>query len=216
MGTASIAAQAGELLDSTKVHVAFRTVEEMNLMGGVSVVDMEKLTEKDYSTYSLSDMQAFVDGYNGELWNQGSPLVLVDGVPRDANNVLPTEIAQITFMKSAQAIVLYGSRGAHGVILITTKRGIDNGLQVSVRGNAQLFVPKSYPKYLGSAEYATLYNEALRNDNPDNYIPAFSDEEIYHYAAGTNPFRYPDTNFFSDDYLKKNYMRYDATAEFRG
>lgn len=205
--------KAGELLDSTKVHVAFRTVEDMNLLGGVSVVDVEKLTEKDYSTYSLSDMQSLVGGYNGELWNQGDALVLVDGVPRAANNILPSEIAQITFLKSAQAVVLYGSRGAHGVILITTKRGNDEGLQVSVRGNAQLFVPKSYPKYLGSAEYATLYNEALKNDGLE---PAFSQEDIYHYSAGTNPFRYPDTNFFSEDYIKKNYMRYDATAEFRG
>lgn len=206
-------ANADELLDSTKVHVAFRTVDKMDLLGGVSEVDMEKLIEKDYSTYSLNDMQSFVGGYNGQLWNQGEVLVLVDGVPRDANNILPSEIAQITFMKGAQAVVLYGSRGAHGVILITTKRGNDKGLQVSVRGNAQLFVPKSYPKYLGSAEYATLYNEALANDG---LSPAFSQEDIYNYSAGTNPFRYPDVNFFSNDYLKKNYMRYDGTAEFRG
>ena len=207
-------ALADELLDSTKVNVAFRTVEDMNLLGGVSAVNVEKLAEKDYTTYSLSEMQALVGGYNGQLWNQGEALVLVDGVPRDANNVLPSEIAQITFMKSAQAVVLYGSRGAHGVILITTKRGNGQGLQVSVRGNAQLFVPKSYPKYLGSAEYATLYNEALANDGITT--PAFTQEDIYNYSAKTNPFRYPDINFFSEDYLKKNYMRYDATAEFRG
>lgn len=207
-------ALADELLDSTKVNVAFRTVEDMNLLGGVSAVNVEKLAEKDYTTYSLSEMQALVGGYNGQLWNQGEALVLVDGVPRDANNILPSEIAQITFMKSAQAVVLYGSRGAHGVILITTKRGNEQGLQVSVRGNAQLFVPKSYPKYLGSAEYATLYNEALANDGIKT--PAFTQEDIYNYSAKTNPFRYPDINFFSEDYLKKNYMRYDATAEFRG
>lgn len=186
MGAASSGAE--ELLDSTKVHVAFRTVDKMNLLGGVSAVDMEKIIEKDYSTYSLSDMQSFVGGYNGELWNQGEVLVLVDGVPRDANNILPSEIAQITFMKSAQAVVLYGSRGAHGVILITTKRGIDSGLQVSVRGNAQLYVPKSYPKYLNSAEYATLYNEALANDG---LAPAFSQEDIYNYSAAQTPSAIP-------------------------
>ncbi|MDE5751708.1 MAG: TonB-dependent receptor plug domain-containing protein, partial [Duncaniella sp.] len=206
--------QADELLDSTKVHVAFRTVEDKNLLGGVSAVDVEKLMEKDYSTYSLSDMQALVGGYNGQLWNQGDVLVLVDGVPRDANNILPSEIAQISFLKGAQAVVLYGSRGAHGVILITTKRGNEKNLQVSVRGNAQLFVPKSYPKYLGSADYAKLYNEALANDGID--VPAFSQEDIYNYSIGNNPFRYPDINFFSSDYLKKSYMRYDANAEFRG
>lgn len=207
------AAMAQEVADTAKVNVAFRAVEERDLLGGVSAVDVEALTEKDYATYSLSNMSSLVGGYNGQLWNQGEVLVLVDGVPRDANNVVPTEIAQITFMKGAQAVVLYGSRAAHGVINITTKRGKAEPLRVSVRANAQLFVPKRYPKYLGSAEYATLYNEALANDGLD---PAFTDEEIYYYSTGENPYRYPNTNFFSKDYLKKNYMRYDATAEFRG
>ena len=70
-------ALADELLDSTKVNVAFRTVEDMNLLGGVSAVNVEKLAEKDYTTYSLSEMQALVGGYNGQLWNQGEALVLV-------------------------------------------------------------------------------------------------------------------------------------------
>ncbi len=205
---------AEEASDSTKVHIAFRTVEEKNLMGGVQSVDVEKLNEKRYSTYSLQDMQAYVGGYNGQLWNQGEALVLVDGVPRDATNVLPSEIAQITFLKSAQAVVLYGPRAAKGAILITTKRGTNsNGLEVSVHGNASLFVPKSYPEYLGSAEYMTLYNEARINDGLD---AAFTQEDIYHYSTGSNPYRYPNTNFFSSDYLKKNYWRYEGTAEFRG
>lgn len=210
---ATVAAGAQTLPDSAKVNVAFRSVEQSELMGGVSAVDLEALTEKDYSTYSLDNMQAFVGGYDGQLWNMGEALVLVDGVPRDANNILPTEIANITFLKSAQAVVLYGSRGAKGVILITTKRGNNEGLQVSVRGNATLFVPKSYPNYLGSAEYMTLYNEALVNDGLSE---AFSKEDIYNYASGKNPYRYPNTNFFSDEFLRKNSMKYEGVAEFRG
>lgn len=210
---ATVAAGAQTLPDSAKVNVAFRSVAQSELMGGVSAVDLEALTEKDYSTYSLDNMQAFVGGYDGQLWNMGEALVLVDGVPRDANNILPTEIANITFLKSAQAVVLYGSRGAKGVILITTKRGNNEGLQVSVRGNATLFVPKSYPNYLGSAEYMTLYNEALVNDGLSE---AFSQEDIYNYASGKNPYRYPNTNFFSDEFLRKNSMKYEGVAEFRG
>lgn len=212
-GMATVAAGAQTLPDSAKVNVAFRSVAQSELMGGVSAVDLEALTEKDYSTYSLDNMQAFVGGYDGQLWNMGEALVLVDGVPRDANNILPTEIANITFLKSAQAVVLYGSRGAKGVILITTKRGNNEGLQVSVRGNATLFVPKSYPNYLGSAEYMTLYNEALVNDGLSE---AFSQEDIYNYASGKNPYRYPNTNFFSDEFLRKNSMKYEGVAEFRG
>lgn len=207
------AEDADSLARGNEVNVAFRTLNEKDLMGGVSVVDVLKLTDKNYSTYSLDDMQSMVGGYNGQLWNQGDCLVLVDGVPREAGNVMPTEIEQITFLKSAAAVVLYGSRASKGVILITTKRGRQDDLHVSVRGNTTLFVPKSYPKYLGSAEYMTLYNEARANDGLD---ATYSADQIYHTAAGTNPYRYPDVDFYSSDYLKKSYTRSDATAEFSG
>lgn len=198
---------------ASKVNVAFKTVDEEDLMGGVSTLNMVELTQKNYATYSLENMQSYIGGYTGELWNMGDCLVLVDGVPRDADNVMPTEIEQITFMKAASAVILYGSRAAKGAILITTKRGRAEGLQVSLRGNASLYVPKRYPKYLGSAEYMTLYNEALENDG---YDPVYSDEDIYNYASGKNPYRYPDINFFSSDYLRKTYQRYEGVAEFTG
>lgn len=208
--TVDVAAQ--QIADSTKVNIAFGTKAKSELMGGVSAIDMVDLTEKDYSTY-LENLQAYAGGYTGALWNQDDALVLVDGVPRDANNVLPSEIAQITFLKSASAVALYGSRAAKGAILITTKRGNIDGLKVSARGNAALFTPKEYPTYLGAAQYMSLYNEALTNDGLD---PIYSDETIYNYASGKNPYRYPSINFFSDNYLKKSYQRYEGTAEFEG
>ena len=212
---AAVAQTEKEYTDSvaSQVNVAFRTVNEADLMGGVSTVNMIEQAKKDYTTYSLDGMDALVGGYNGQLWNQGEALVLVDGVPRDANNVLPTEIEQITFLKAASAVVLYGSRAAKGVILITTKHGRNDGLNVSVRGNASLYVPKSYPKYLGSAAYMELYNEALQNDGK---AAVYSDEDIYHYASNENPYRYPNINFFDSQYIKKTYQRYDGTAEFSG
>lgn len=91
-------------------------------------------------------------------------LILVDRVPRNIDYISPTEISQITFLKGAQAVVLYGSRAAKGVIMITTKRGKSTDLQVDVRANTGFYVAKSYPEYLGSAEYMTLYNEARAND----------------------------------------------------
>jgi len=204
---------ADSLTDNEQVNVAFRSVDKKDLMSGISTVNVGELIDKNYSTYSLDNMQALTGGYNGNLWGQDGVLVLIDGVPRKADNILPTEIEQITFMKSASSVVLYGSRAAKGAILITTKRGKNDGLQIKVRGNATLNVPKSYPKYLGAAEYMTLYNEARANDGLDAY---YSDETIYNTASGKNPYRYPDINFFSDDYIKKSYNRYDATAEFSG
>jgi TonB-linked SusC/RagA family outer membrane protein len=212
---AAVAQTEQEYTDSvaSQVNVAFRTVNEADLMGGVSTVNMIEQAKKDYTTYSLDGMDALVGGYNGQLWNQGEALVLVDGVPRAANNVLPTEIEQITFLKAASAVVLYGSRAAKGVILITTKHGRNDGLNVSVRGNASLYVPKSYPKYLGSAAYMELYNEALQNDGK---AAVYSEDDIYHYASNENPYRYPNINFFDSQYIKKTYQRYDGTAEFSG
>ena len=200
------------------VNVAYRQVAKSDIIGSVAVLDYEKLTDKNYNTYSLDNMQAYVSGFNGNsFWGMDADnagyLVLIDGVPREANNVLPTEIAQVTFLKSAQAVVLYGSRASKGAILITTKRGTNDGLSVSVRANTGVAVAKAFPEYLGAAEYMTLYNEALANDGN---APLYSEQEIYNHASGLNPYRYPDINYYSSEYINKAYNRTDVTAEISG
>lgn len=218
----TMSAQTAEndtLSNDPLVNVAYRQVAQSDIMGSVAVLDYEALTEKNYNTYSLDNMQAYVSGFNGNsLWgmdgdNDQGYLVLIDGVPRDANNVLPTEIAQVTFLKSAQAVVLYGSRAAKGAILITTKRATNDGLSVSVRANTGVHVAKAFPEYLGAAEYMTLYNEALANDGN---APLYSPEEIYNHSAGLNPYRYPDINYYSSEYIKKAYNYTDVSAEISG
>lgn len=209
---------ADTLSSDPLVNVAYRQVAQSELLGSVAVLDYEKLTDKNYNTYSLDNMQAYVSGFNGNsFWGMDSDnagyLVLIDGVPRSADNVLPTEIAQITFLKSAQAVVLYGSRAAKGAILITTKRATNEGLSVSVRANTGVAVAKAFPEYLGAAEYMTLYNEALANDGN---APLYSEQEIYNHAAGLNPYRYPDINYYSSEYINKAYNRTDVTAEISG
>ena len=202
--------------DSTLVNVAFRKVAKQDIMGGVSTVNVRELTEKNYNTYSLDNMQGYVSGYNGAgMWGYTEQLVLIDGVPREANNVKPDEIESITFLKGAQAVVLYGSKAAKGAILITTKRGkVNNGLSVNVRANTGWAVAKSYPEYLGSAEYMYLYNEARANDGIST--PLYSAETIAKYASGANPYRYPDVEFYSSEFIKKSYNRTDVTAEIEG
>ena len=220
------AAQIETGQDST-VNVAFRKVAAQDVLGGVSSVNYRELMKKNYNTYSLDNLQGYVAGFNGNgMWGfEGSSdftadnvpngmLVLIDGVPRAANNVKPDEIETVTFLKGAQAVVLYGSRAAKGVVLITTKRGqVTDGLKVNVRANTGWNVAKSYPEYLGSAEYMTLYNEARANDG---LSPAYTPDEIFNFASGQNPYRYPNINFYSDDYIKKAYNRTDVTAEIEG
>ena len=200
------------------VQVAYRQVAVRDLLGSVSVVDMPELIDRNYITNSLSDMEGLVGGWNGNsLWGMDGDnaryLVLVDGIPRDADNVQPTEIAQISFMKSAAAVALYGSRAAKGVIYITTKRGQSEGINVNLRANTGFHVAKSFPEFMRSAEYMTYYNEALLNDGMD---PRYTDAEIYNYAAGVNPYRYPDVDFYAKEYLRKAYNRTDVTAEIEG
>lgn len=209
------------------VNVAFRKVAKDDVLGGVSSINYRELMKKNYNTYSLDNMQGYVAGFNGAgMWGlDGSSdfsadnvpngmLVMIDGVPRSADNVKPDEIESITFLKGAQAVVLYGSRAAKGVVLITTKRGtVTDGLKVNVRANTGWNVAKSFPEYLGSAEYMTLYNEARANDG---LAPLYSQQDIYNYASGSNPYRYPSVDFYSSDYIKKAYNRTDAAIEIEG
>lgn len=200
--------------ENNKVQVAFRKLDKKDLPGDVSVVDVASQMNLNYMTYSLENMDGWINGFNGNsMWGMGSYLLIIDGVPRDAGNVLPTEIEQISFLKGVNAVALYGSRAAKGVVYITTKRGKAGNQRINIRANAGINVPKAYPHYLGSAEYMTLYNEARRNDG---LAELYSPETIYQYASGKNPFRYPNVDYYSGEYLKNSFGRYDATAEISG
>ena len=224
-------ADGDTIVAKKKVHVAFRDMDADHLLGGISYVDMEELSKKDYTMGSLEDMYALVGGWNGNnLWgmdndrlnnndNSNMPVVIIDGVKRPSNNVLPSEIEQVTFLKGAQAVVLYGAKGAKGAILITTKRGRVNGLQFKANANTGFHVAKEFPEYLGSAEYMTLYNEALANDAlamGNKYVPKYSQQDIYNHASGLNPYRYPNVNYYSDEYIRKMYNRSEGTLEIEG
>lgn len=199
--------------DKALIPVAFREVEEKDLPAGVSNVNVGQLFEKNYTISGFEGLEAFAPGFNGNnMWGMNTSLVLIDGVPRDISDITPSEIDQITFLKSASAVALYGSRGAKGVILITTKRGVESEQKIKVRLNAGIHAPKRYASYLGSSEYMSLYNEARVNDGLSTL---YSDETIYNHL-GVDPYRYPDVDFYSSEYLKSSYERYDVNTEISG
>jgi len=202
------------LKDNKLINIAFRNVNENNLPVGVSNVDVADIFERSFTTSGFDGLEAFAPGFNGNnLWGMNSALVLVDGVPRDITSLMPSEIDQITFLKSASAVALYGSRGTKGVILVSTKRGdINSNQKINVRTNAGINTPKGFPGYLGSSEYMTLYNEARVNDGLSKL---YTDETIYNHS-GVNPYRYPSVDFYSSEYLKSSYNRYDMTSEIYG
>src|SRR5690554_4991112 len=196
-----------------KVEVAFRSIDEKDLLGGVSVIDVDEMTKKAFTSSSFAFVENLVGGINGNIWGMNEMLVVIDGMVRDANNVLPTEIEQITVLKGVSAVALYGSRAAKGVVQITTKRGKEGAPSLSIRLNTGVNVPKSYPKYLGSAEYMTYYNEARANDG---LSPSYSEAEIYRYASGENPYRYPELDMYSSDYLRSMFNVTQGIAEITG
>ena len=239
MVNAQTTADADSTVAKKKVHVAFRDKDADQLLGGISYVDMEELAKKDYTMGSLDDMMALVGGWTGgNLWGQENnstyissinktvdlldtndngnlPLVIIDGVKRPSNNVLPSEIEQITFLKGAQAVILYGSKAAKGAILITTKRSHVDGLQINANANTGFYFAKEFPEYLGSAEYMTLYNEACLNDQLATGAK-YSQQDIYNHASGLNSYRYPNVNYYSDEYIRKAYNRSEGTLEIQG
>lgn len=206
----STVAVGQEEAKSEQVNVAFRTVAAEDVLGGISSINYEEIAAKNNETNSLSNMQGYTSGFNGaSLWGMSDYLVLVDGVPRDAGSVKPEEIASVTFMKGANAVILYGSRAANGAILITTKRGKQGDIQIDVHANTGWNTIKALPKYLGSAEYMTLYNTV---------DPKYSENDIYGAYAGDQPWgEYTANNdFLSKDFIKKAFNRWEVVAEIKG
>ncbi len=119
-------------------------------------------------------------------------ITIVDGIERDMSYLAADEIETLTILKDASATAPYGIRGANGVIVVTTKRGRKGEKPtVDFKASVGISEPIKFPSYLGSADYAMLYNEAIRNDNPGvdpSKLDLFSEQTIYNFrrAKGDN------------------------------
>lgn len=139
-------------------------------------------------------------------------VVMIDGVRRDFTDITLNEVQQVTVLKGINAVALYGSQAAKGVIFITTKKGEANNRKISVRVNSGVALPTALPNYLNSADYMTLNNEARRNDGLAELYDATT---IQNYRTG-NSYRFPSVDYYSSEYLKKYLNATDANAEFSG
>jgi TonB-linked SusC/RagA family outer membrane protein len=139
---------------------------------------------------------------------------MIDGVRREFSDITLNEVEQITVLKGINAVAMYGSQAAKGIIFITSKKGQANTREVNVRVNSGIALPRALPKYLNSADYMTLYNEARRNDGLTD-VPNWDAAYIENHRTG-NPYRYPSVDYYSSDYLKKFQNATDANAEFSG
>ena len=127
------------------------------------------------------DTQIFVRGRG--TTGDNSALIIVDGVERgDISKINPNDIESINVLKDAEAAI-YGSRGANGVVMITSKRGVEGAGKVTVNANWAVQNATKVPDMLNAAQYAALSNDMLSN-NDDNTNPYWADPSLL--GAGTN------------------------------
>lgn len=134
-------------------------------------------------------------------FNGADPLVLVDGVERSFSQIDPNEVEDISILKDASATAVFGVRGANGVILVTTKRGSIGKSKISVSTSFGIQQVESYPDFVDSYTWATLYNQAQLSDGTSENQLRFSPEAIEHFKKGDQPLLYPNTNWL--DYVMK-------------
>ena len=166
-----------------------------NLAGKLSgVIGIQRSGEPGYddSNFWIRGISTFSGSNN--------PLILVDGVERDLDNVDVAEIESFSILKDASASAMYGVRGANGVIVITTKRGKIGAPQVSFHVEHSINQPTQLPKFLNAPDYMTLLNELATQDNVA--LP-FTQQQIDRTRSGYDSDLYPDVNWV--DAITKDY-----------
>ncbi|GAP73033.1 TonB-dependent receptor [Candidatus Symbiothrix dinenymphae] len=129
-----------------------------------------------------------------------SPLILVDGFESTADDLArmtPDDIESFSILKDASAAVLYGSRGANGIILVTTKSGQEGSkVKINARVDVNVTTPTQMPEMIGGVEYMQLYNQA-RVSRGKGLLGVFYDEQkIQSTMRGDNPMVYPNVDWY--------------------
>ena len=204
--------------------------KKLTLTGAVTTVDPELLRTP---TASLSNSFAGVvpgvfarqttgnPGDNvSEFWIRGvstfgagaSALVLVDGFERDLNDINPEDIETFTVLKDASTTAIYGSRGANGVLLITTKRGRDGKTRINGKVEYSYSTRTKTPEFVDGSTYARMMNEALESRNMS---PAYSDDDLYLLDNQLDPEIFPNVNWM-DLLLKDGAPTFRANVDVNG
>jgi TonB-linked SusC/RagA family outer membrane protein len=158
------------------------------------------------------DAEMYIRGVSTLNTDNSKPLVLVDGVERDYTQLDPEDIESFSILKDASATAVYGVRGANGVLLITTKRGIVGKPAITVSFQTSLQEPVRLMHYLNSFESATLRNQAYTNDG---LTPPFSESVLTHFKNHDMPYVYPDNDYIAD-FLRNSTPLYNANVNVRG
>ena len=206
------------------------TQKKVTVTGAVTTVDVSQLRTPTASiTNALAGNAACIlarqtSGQPGsnisEVWIRGSStfgaggsaLVLVDGFERDMNEINVEDIQDFSVLKDASATAIYGSRGANGVVLITTNRGKEGKTRVNAKVETSYNTRTRTPEFVDGPTYARMMNEALISRSQ---APAYSESDLKLFANGLDQDLFPNVDWMNL-ILKDGAPTYRATVDLTG
>ena len=199
-------AQEKSMLDSISIGNAYNLKAYSSLNAGTEL--FEKSPEADISNALYGQFSGLLVKNSSSTYDSNqaklklslrlhghSPLLLVDGLPRDVEDISGLEIESVTVLKDAAAAALYGVKGGNGVVMITTRRGQDSRLKVSAQYRYGVATMFRAPEFADAYTYGFMMNEARSLDG----LPAkYSDAELLALYSGQYPYAYPNVNWWNE------------------
>lgn len=215
---------------ASRVNIAYGSMDKRDVTAAVSTVNGNELSKNIHPSIDnalvgrLSGFTGFPVSYETgapaytmlirglkTTSDNNAPLLLIDNIAGDFSQLNVSEIESVTALKDAAALALYGSQGANGVILVTTKRGKSGRRVFNVNARTSLQETLGMRSYLNSYDYARMYNKAWEMDG--NSTPFYSPEQVEGYRKtvageeGANPYLYPNNDFVNDFLEKYSYQQ---------
>ena len=184
-------------VEAKELHVPATSVSNMlgSRVPGIISVTRSGEPGKDYSQFWIRGISTF--GANS------SALVLIDGIEGDLNKLDPEDIESFSILKDASATAVYGTRGANGVVLVTTRRGKAGKLRIDGKINVNYSYSPRMPEYVNAYEYASLANEAAVSRGLD---PIFNNVDMALFKNGMDPDLHPNVDWH--DVILRNHTWY--------
>lgn len=216
-------AEDSQTLEEVQI-IAYGKQSKMSVTAAISSIDTKELLKSPSGSVAnalsgavtgLSSIQPsgqpgaenpsiYIRGTGSLSDELSKPLILVDGVERSFFQMDSHEIESITVLKDAASTAVFGVRGANGVVLVTTRRGVSGKPVISLNSSFGLTQALRNLKGMDSYTYATLYNEAQLSDNPSltESQLGFSPFVIDMFRTNEDPIMFPNVDW--NDYLFKN------------
>ena len=235
--TIDVTLQSEALNVEQVVVVGYGVQKKESVVGAITQVKGERLQSTGGMTSLSSALNGLVPGLTalsssgkpGEeeaqilirgmsSWTSSAPLILVDGIERRMEDVDVNEIESMSVLKDASATAVYGVRGGNGVILITTKRGVEGKMSLNVYAHTTLKTISKIPTLLSSYEGRVARNFAVENAlgaKPELWSYITTMNELKKFRSGSDPYLYPNVDWQSET-LKKFAWSHKAGVDISG